>query len=242
MHKTVTPYADSGSGKKEQVEKMFDSISHKYDFLNRSLSAGIDIWWRKKIVAALHPDQPRKILDIATGTADVAIALSGLRPEKITGIDLSEGMLAYGRKKIQARGLENLISLQKADSEKMPFADSAFDAVTVAFGVRNFENLQAGLQEMERVIRKGGKVVILEFSQPKAFPVKQLYDIYFKYFCPWWGKLFSKDASAYKYLYESVQVFPEGKDFEERMKQAGFSEIRTRRMSLGIVSLYTAIK
>jgi demethylmenaquinone methyltransferase/2-methoxy-6-polyprenyl-1,4-benzoquinol methylase len=242
MHKTVTPYADSGSGKKVQVEQMFDSISHRYDFLNRFLSAGIDTWWRKKMIAELRAESPRLMLDIATGTADVAIALSRLHPEKITGIDLSEGMLARGRKKIQAKGLDQQIDLLKADSENLPFKDNTYDAVTVAFGVRNFENLDAGLAEMARVLKPGAKVVILEFSRPKAFPVKQLYDLYFRYFCPWWGKLFSRDASAYSYLYESVQAFPEGKQFEARMQAAGFREIKGRRMTFGIVSLYTGLK
>jgi demethylmenaquinone methyltransferase/2-methoxy-6-polyprenyl-1,4-benzoquinol methylase len=242
MTKVVTPYSDAHSGKKEQVEQMFDSISHRYDFLNRFLSAGIDVWWRKKMIARLRNQPPGHFLDIATGTADVAIALSKLNPEHITGIDLSEGMLAHGRKKILAKKLNHLISLQKADSERLPFEEKTFEAVTVAFGVRNFENLQAGLKEMCRVLKPGGKVVILEFSKPRVFPVKQLYNLYFRYFCPWWGKLFSKDAAAYQYLYDSVQAFPEGTAFAAQLHDAGFKNIESSRMTFGIVSLYTALK
>ncbi|MBX7202057.1 MAG: bifunctional demethylmenaquinone methyltransferase/2-methoxy-6-polyprenyl-1,4-benzoquinol methylase UbiE [Bacteroidia bacterium] len=242
MSKVVTPYAGSDSGKKEQVEQMFDDVAHRYDFLNRFLSVGIDIWWRKKMVAALKRCNPQQILDIATGTADVAIALRKLGPQKITGIDLSEGMLAIGRKKVQQKGLSHLIELKKADSENLPFTDRQFDAVTVAFGVRNFENLQAGLQEMNRVLSEGGKVVILEFSRPHVFPVKQLYDIYFRYFCPFIGKLFSKNVSAYQYLYDSVQAFPDGASFEKQMQDAGFKETKSSRLTFGIVTLYTGNK
>lgn len=238
---SVKPYSASGS-KKVQVESMFDSISGKYDFLNRFLSLGIDIYWRRLMVNTLRRHKPRQILDVATGTADVAIALSRLQPEKITGIDLSEGMLALGRKKVQKKGLENLIVLEKGDSEALRFQDNSFDALTVAFGVRNFENLEKGIAEMARVLKPGGKLTVLEFSRPKLFPVKQLYDFYFRYLCPWWGKLISKDDSAYKYLYESVLAFPEGEGFLSVCRNQGFSQLNQRRLTFGIVTLYTGTK
>ena len=237
----VKPYQEE-TGKKEQIEKMFDSISGRYDFLNRFLSLGIDIYWRKLMVNRLKAMKPKTILDIATGTADVAIAMRKIGPEKIVGLDLSEGMLEIGREKVSKKGLGNLIQLLKGDSEHLPYSENAFEAVTVAFGVRNFENLLKGLSEMNRVLKPGGKVVILEFSRPRIFPVKQLYDFYFRYFCPWWGRMISKDDSAYRYLYESVNAFPEGESFLEVAKQAGFREIKAERVTFGIVSLYTGVK
>ncbi len=237
----VKPYQEE-TGKKEQIEKMFDSISARYDFLNRFLSLGIDIYWRKLMVNRLKAIKPKTILDIATGTADVAIAMRKIGPDKIVGLDLSEGMLEIGREKVSKKGLGNLIQLVKGDSEHLPYSENAFEAVTVAFGVRNFENLLKGLSEMNRVLKPGGKVVILEFSRPRIFPVKQLYDFYFRYFCPWWGRMISKDDSAYRYLYESVNAFPEGESFIEVAKQAGFREIKAERVTFGIVSLYTGVK
>ncbi len=237
----VKPYSDS-AGKKEQVERMFDSISGRYDFLNRSLSFGIDVYWRKKMVAKLKKDQPQSILDIATGTADVAISLRKLGPKNIVGLDLSEKMLEVGREKIRKRNLSGLIQLVKGDSEQLPYPNDSFDAITVAFGVRNFENLKQGLAEMCRVVKPGGKVVILEFSRPRVFPIKQLYDFYFRYFCPWWGKVISKDNAAYTYLYDSVNVFPEGDDFMNIATSAGFSQGNSERLTFGIVSLYTVSK
>jgi demethylmenaquinone methyltransferase/2-methoxy-6-polyprenyl-1,4-benzoquinol methylase len=237
----VKPYQEE-TGKKEQIEKMFDSISGRYDFLNRFLSLGTDIYWRKLMVNRLRKKQPKNILDIATGTADVAIAMRKISPEQIIGLDLSEGMLEIGREKVKKKGLGNLIQLVKGDSENLPYQENTFEAVTVAFGVRNFENLLKGLSEMNRVMKPGGKVVILEFSRPTIFPVKQLYDFYFRYFCPWWGKLISKDDSAYRYLYESVNAFPEGDSFLEVAKKAGFKELKAERVTFGIVSLYTGVK
>ena len=237
----IKPYSDS-AGKKEQVERMFDSISGRYDFLNRSLSFGIDVYWRKKMVAKLKQDKPESILDIATGTADVAISLRKLGPQKIVGLDLSEKMLEVGRAKVGKRNLSGLIQLVKGDSEQLPYPDNSFDAVTVAFGVRNFENLKQGLAEMRRVVKPGGKVVILEFSRPRIFPVKQVYDFYFRYFCPWWGKLVSKDNAAYTYLYDSVNAFPEGDDFMKIAKEVGYSHGKAERLTFGIVSLYTVSK
>jgi demethylmenaquinone methyltransferase/2-methoxy-6-polyprenyl-1,4-benzoquinol methylase len=238
----VTPYTDSEETKKKQVEQMFDSISGNYDFLNRSLSFGIDVYWRKKLVNQLGGNKPKHMIDIATGTADVALSLLKLKPESIIGIDISEGMLGVGRKKILKRGAEKTIQLERGDSEKLRFVDNRFDAATVAFGVRNFENLEQGLSEINRVLKPGGKLVILEFSRPKNFPIRQLYDFYFRYFCPWWGKLVSKDASAYRYLYDSVSVFPDGTDFLEIAGRCGFKDLKAERVTFGIVSLYTGVK
>ena len=238
---SVKPYSIDG-GKKQQVEQMFDNISQKYDFLNRSLSAGIDILWRNKMVGLLKKLNPKNILDIATGTGDVAISLTKLNPQKITGIDISEGMLSIGKKKIIEKNLSRFIDLEKGDAENLRFENNSFDAVTVAFGVRNFENLEKGLTEIQRVLKPEGKLVILEFSRPNAFPVKQVYDFYFRYFCPWWGKLISKDASAYRYLYESVLAFPEGKNFTEILGKIGFEGIQDERLTFGIVSIYSGKK
>lgn len=239
---SITPYSSSKTGKKEQIEQMFDSISGRYDFLNRFLSLGIDQSWRRRMVKRLRDLQPKNILDIATGTADVAIELAVLEPKTIIGLDLSEKMLAIGRQKIQKKGLFALIDLEKGDSEDLRFHDNSFDAITVAFGVRNFEHLEKGLSEMYRVLKPGGKIVVLEFSRPHVFPVRQVYDFYFRYFCPWWGKRVSKDASAYKYLYESVVAFPEGKEFLNIAARCGFGALTSERVTLGIVSLYTGIK
>ncbi len=238
----VTPYEHSSDSKKQQIEQMFDNISPKYDFLNRSLSLGIDVWWRKKMMRELKGLSLNQVLDIATGTADVALATSKLKPNSIIGVDISEGMLSVGRIKVEKKGLSSLIKLQKADSENLPFTKNQFDAITVAFGVRNFEHLSKGLDEMCRVLKPGGKLVILEFSRPRIFPVKQLYDFYFRYFCPWWGKVVSKDNSAYKYLYDSVSAFPEGEQFLTIAQQSGFKQLKAQRLTFGIVSLYTATK
>lgn len=239
---SVTPYKNVEAGKKQQVEQMFDNISHRYDFLNRSLSFGIDILWRKVMMKELKHLNNAKILDVATGTADVAIETARLKPESITGVDISEGMLEIGRKKIESKGLNHLIKLEKGDSEDLKYESNSFDAVTVAFGVRNFENLSKGLSEINRVLKPGGKIVVLEFSRPKTFGIKHVYDMYFKYICPWWGKIVSKDYSAYKYLYDSVKAFPEGEEFNTIAKNAGFSKMKAKRVTLGIVSLYTGIK
>ncbi len=221
---------------------MFDNISGNYDFLNRSLSFGIDVLWRKKMMRELKGIEINKLLDIATGTADVAIAARKLKPGSIIGVDISEGMLAVGRVKVAKKGLNELIQLQRGDSENLPFEDNSFDAITVAFGVRNFEHLSKGLDEMQRVLKPGGKVVILEFSRPRIFPIRQLYDFYFRYFCPWWGKVVSKDNAAYRYLYESVSAFPEGDQFLSIAEKSGFKQLNAQRVTFGIVSLYTGIK
>lgn len=238
----VVPDAGSNLSKKEQVADMFNNIAGKYDFLNHFLSLGIDKGWRKKAIAEIAKVKPQTILDVATGTADLAIAASKLRPEKITGVDIANQMLEVGRKKIADIGLSNIITLQNGDSESMPFADNSFDAVTCAYGVRNFEHLEAGLKEMNRVMRTGGKLAILEFSHPKQFPVKQLYKFYFKYILPALGKIVSKHSSAYTYLPESVMAFPEGKVFCETLQRCGFVDATARPLTFGITTLYTATK
>ena len=238
----VKPYQNAQGSKREQVEQMFDSIAHRYDFLNRFLSLGIDQIWRKKAIASLKEVKPEYILDVATGTADLAIAALKLNPIHVTGIDISNQMLAVGRDKIKAKLLHDKIELLQGDSSKLPFNDNKFDAITVAFGVRNFELLQQGLNEMNRVMRKGGKIAVLEFSKPKQFPVKQLYNFYFKYILPGWGGLISKSKSAYTYLPESVNHFPEGKEFAAYLENAGFSQIKIKPLTFGVCTLYTAIK
>lgn len=221
---------------------MFDSIAGKYDLLNRSLSLGIDVIWRKKTIRALREINPRRILDVATGTGDLAIEALTLDPEKVTGIDLSEQMLEIGRQKLQQKGLNGRIVLQKGDSEKLPFSDQSFDAVMVAFGVRNFENLQKGIDQMYRVLRPGGKIAVLEFSKPAIFPVKQVYNVYFSYILPLLGKLVSKSSNAYTYLPESVKHFPENEAFTAYLQHAGFRQTTIKPLTFGICTLYTGIK
>lgn len=222
---------------------MFDNIAPKYDLLNRVLSLGIDTIWRKKMIEKLRKAQPQQILDVATGTADVALETARLlRPRHITGLDISREMLEIGREKVKKKGLAETIHLDLGDSENMPYADNAFDAVTVAFGVRNFENLEKGMQEMNRVLRPGGKLVVLEFSRPTVFPFKQLYNFYFKNILPTVGKVTSKDNRAYTYLYESVQAFPDGKDFLQVMRDTGYAENEFEPLTLGICTLYTGTK
>lgn len=228
--------------KKVQVAKMFDAISGKYDFLNHFLSLGIDIRWRKKAIGLLVKTKPKLILDVATGTGDFAIEALRLNPDKVVGVDISDGMLEMGRKKMKFHGYESVIELMTGDSENLPFEDNKFDAVIVGFGVRNFENLEKGLAEMLRVTRPGGQVVILEFSKPRIFPMKQLYTFYFKYILPKIGKIFSRDSSAYTYLPESVQAFPDGDDFISILSKLGYQNAACQTLTFGISSLYTAIK
>ena len=238
----VKPYKESDLSKKQQVAQMFDNIAKRYDFLNRFLSVGIDIYWRKKTIDQLKNNKPLTILDIATGTGDLAIESVRLDPKQITGVDISEQMLEIGRDKIQKKNLNKIIQLRYGDSENLPFENNSFDAITCAFGVRNFENLEKGLQEMYRVLKNGGKVVILEFSKPQQFPVKQLYTFYFNSVLPVIGKLISKDISAYTYLPESVNMFPDGKTFLNCLKSVGFSNPIQKSLSFGIASIYTAEK
>ena len=222
---------------------MFNNISGTYDFLNHFLSLGIDVIWRKIAIRELLPDKPKHILDVATGTGDFAFeSIKILKPEKITGVDISEGMLAIAKEKIRKRNLQNVFEVSLGDSEKLLFDDNNFDAVTVAYGVRNFENLEKGLADMFRVLKPEGKVVILEFSKPRVFPVKQAYNFYFRYITPSIGKLFSKDASAYSYLPESVAAFPDGRQFTELMKKVGFQNTKWRPLAFGICSIYTGTK
>lgn len=238
----VTPYKDSDQQKKQQVEQMFDNIAPKYDFLNHFLSLGIDKLWRKKAIRILSGYKSDYILDVATGTGDFAIAASKLKPRKIIGFDISEQMLNVGRTKIKRLGLEGVIDFKKGDSEAMPFADEQFDAITVAFGVRNFENLENGLKEFYRVIKAGGVVIILEFSKPKHFPMKQLYLFYFFQILPFIGKMVSKDSSAYTYLPESVLAFPDDQKFLSILKNIGFTGTEQKRLSFGIATIYIALK
>lgn len=237
--KEVKPDQQSSSSKKEQVEAMFDSIAHKYDFLNRFLSLGIDKGWRTKAMKALKGKAPKRILDVATGTGDLALeAMRVLKPDEIVGLDLSEQMLSFGREKIKAQGLDGKISMIKGDSENLPFADHSFDAITVAFGVRNFQNLEAGLREMHRVLKPGGQVAILEFSKPHGFPFKQVFNFYFKNILPVWGNLLSKSSNAYTYLPESVQHFPEGESFLSIMKSCGYQSVSAEPLTFGTCTLY----
>lgn len=239
---TVVPYKEKESGKKQQVAEMFNNISKNYDFLNHFLSLGIDILWRKKAIRLLKRDQPKHILDIATGTGDFAIEALALKPEKIVGVDISEGMLSVGREKMKKKGYDDVIELQLGDSEKLLFDDNTFDAVIVAFGVRNFENLEKGLADMNRVIKEGGKAVILEFSKPTKFPFKQLYNFYFKAILPKIGKLISKDNAAYTYLPESVEAFPDGKKFLEVLEKTGFKNTQCKSLTFGVSSIYIGEK
>ena len=238
----IKPYEDD-SEKKEQIARMFDNIAGKYDFVNRLLSLGIDKIWRRKAIHLLQKDNPAKVLDVATGTARVAIELSAELPNaKIIGVDISNKMLSIGREKIKEKKLVNRIELQFGDSEDLQFEDNEFDAVTVAFGVRNFENLAKGLEEMHRVLKPGGKMVILEFSKPVVFPLKQLFKVYFKYVLPGIGKVMSNDRRAYKYLYESVQAFPDYDRFLSVLNDLGYKKSKYIIMTGGICCIYTAEK
>lgn len=241
MPATTVPYKTSEAGKKKQVALMFDNIASRYDLLNQLLSFGIHKRWRKKAIQLIKDKYPKRILDIATGTADFAIEAMNLNPDKITGIDISEGMLELGRKKIKNKKLENKIQLILGDSENIPFTDNSFDAAIAAFGVRNFENLEKGLSEIYRVLNKGGVISILEFSKP-GFPIKQLYNFYFTRVTPFVGKLFSKDSSAYTYLPESVQAFPDGNDFLKILGNIGYKNSKCYTLSFGIASIYIAEK
>lgn len=238
----IVPDNTSNLSKKAQVADMFNNIAARYDFLNHFLSMGIDKGWRKKAIAEAGAINPKKILDVATGTGDMAIAASALKPTQITGVDIADRMLEVGRKKISEQHLQQLITLQTGDSELMPFETGEYDVAMCAYGVRNFEHLEKGLSEMNRVIRPGGKVVILEFSHPTGFPIKQLFKFYFKYILPTLGKMVSKHDTAYSYLPESVMAFPEGKKFCEILTRCGFKDAKARPLTFGITTLYTAFK
>jgi demethylmenaquinone methyltransferase/2-methoxy-6-polyprenyl-1,4-benzoquinol methylase len=238
----VKPYGNDSKSKKEEVAEMFNNISGKYDFLNHFLSLGIDKIWRKKAVKMLREINPKRVLDIATGTGDFAIESLKLNPTEIIGIDISSGMLEKGREKMVKRKVDHIISMQLGDSEDLPFDDNYFDGLTVGFGVRNFENLEKGLAEMLRVIRPGGKAIILEFSKPKKFPIKQGFNFYSNTIIPILGKTISKDAKAYTYLPESVAAFPEGKDFEAILEKLGYKNISSTLVSGGIATIYQGTK
>ncbi len=240
--KVVKPYSSADKSKKEEVAEMFDNISGKYDFLNHFLSLGIDKLWRKKAIKMLRDIQPKKIIDLATGTGDFAIAALKLNPTEVAGVDISEGMLAKGRIKMKKRKVDNVISMNYGDSENLPFDDNYFDALTVGFGVRNYENLEKGLSEMLRVLRKDGRAVILEFSKPKRFPIKQLFNFYSKRVIPFLGKMISKDKRAYAYLPESVEAFPEGHDFLDILTKVGYRNVRAKTVSGGIATIYVGEK
>jgi len=236
--KEVKPYGKQNASKKEEVAEMFNNISGKYDFLNHFLSMGIDHIWRRKAVNQLKEVRPKKILDLATGTGDFALALLKLNPDQIIGMDISSGMLEVGKKKMIHKKVDHIISMQLGDSEDMPFEDDYFDGLTVGFGVRNYENLERGLSEMLRVLRPGGKAVILEFSKPKSFPIKQLFGFYSKRVIPVLGKTISKDSKAYEYLPESVAAFPEGEDFMNILKKVGYQKVSSKKVSGGIATIY----
>jgi demethylmenaquinone methyltransferase/2-methoxy-6-polyprenyl-1,4-benzoquinol methylase len=243
---SIVPYKDKDTSKREQVAEMFDTISPKYDLLNHVLSGGIDILWRKRAIRelrkALAPKTPKRILDIATGTGDFALEALALKPETIVGMDISEGMLAVGREKMKKRGVDQVIEMRSGDSEGLPLPDTDFDAVIVAFGVRNFENLLKGLTDMHRVTRPGGVCVVLEFSNPRQFPFKQLYGFYSRTILPLIGRMVSKDASAYTYLPESVQAFPDGPNFLRIYEAAGFKHTKWIPLTFGVASIYIGHK
>lgn len=230
------------TGKKEQVRSMFNHIAFRYDFLNHLLSLGIDKGWRKKTVRALKPISPKLILDVATGTGDLALALIKLNPEKITGIDISEGMLAVGQEKMLKKGLNDRVELMVADCEQLPFQDASFHAATIGFGIRNFEHPQLGLNELHRVLKPGGMLAILEFSYPKNPLVKVVYLTYFKFVLPLIGRIFSRHKQAYSYLPASVEAFPYGEAFLEMLRKAGFEKEKATPLSFGIANLYTCFK
>jgi demethylmenaquinone methyltransferase/2-methoxy-6-polyprenyl-1,4-benzoquinol methylase len=242
MHKSVTPYKDSKDKKKQQVQNMFDNISSNYDGLNRVISFGLDQSWRKKVIDLVVQSKAEKVADIATGTGDLAIAMAKRKVPEIVGIDISKGMLDVGRKKILSQGLSDKISMVQADSEDLPYEDDTFGAITVAFGVRNFENLDKGLKEINRVLKSNGVFVVLETSNPTKFPFKQGYFFYSKFILPVIGKLFSKDKSAYRYLSESASVFPFGDAFNNILKKNGFKNVKHFPQTFGAATIYIASK
>lgn len=240
--KDVKPYYKEEASKKEEVAEMFNNISKRYDFLNHFLSLGIDKIWRKKAIKKLRDVKPERMLDIATGTGDFAIAALKLKPKEVIGVDISQGMLNVGIEKMKNNGFNNIIKMQLGDSENLPFETGYFDALTVGFGVRNYQNLEKGLTDMLRVLRPEGKAIILEFSKPKKFPIKQLFGFYSKYLIPFFGKMISKDKRAYAYLPESVAAFPEGEDFKDIMKKIGYKNVDSQPVSGGIATIYSGTK
>ncbi len=242
MGTNIKPYHNNKASKKEQIASMFDAIAKRYDFLNHFLSLGIDIIWRKKAIKEIATVQPKKILDIATGTGDLAIEASKLRPEQIIGVDISNNMLSHGRNKVKKKNLDHLIEMTFGDAEDLSFSDESFDAITAGFGVRNFEHLNKGLSEMHRVLKTDGKIAIIEPAEPVVFPFKQIYNLYFKGLLPIIGKLFSDDQSAYSYLPESVEAFPTRTQFLEELKKVGFKNVEYKSLTFGVAILYLASK
>jgi demethylmenaquinone methyltransferase/2-methoxy-6-polyprenyl-1,4-benzoquinol methylase len=242
MPRNVRPYSDSKDSKKQQVESMFDTISDNYDRLNRVISLGIDQSWRKKVIKRVIDHQPETVLDVATGTGDLVIALAASTATELVGLDLSKGMLNAGEQKIRDKQLQDRISMRQGDAEAIPYEDDHFDAITVAFGVRNFENLEKGLKEMRRVLKPGGLVVILETAVPTRFPFKQCYKLYSSNLLPLIGRLFSKDRAAYQYLSESASVFPYGEDFNNILRNSGFIQVEDMPQTFGVASIYKATK
>jgi demethylmenaquinone methyltransferase/2-methoxy-6-polyprenyl-1,4-benzoquinol methylase len=228
--------------KKEQIQKMFNDISGRYDFLNHFLSLGIDFSWRRKLVNQLSQYHPKRVLDVATGTGDLALLINDLKPEKIIGIDIAGDMLAIAKQKVVQKNLQEQLTFQEGDAEAIPFPEESFDAVTVAFGVRNFENLEKGLSEMKRVMRTGGVMMILEFSHPASFPWKQSYGVYSKYMIPFIGKIVSRNQNAYSYLPESVSSFPSGEDFNNILVKTGMKNVTRRTLTFGIATIYAGLK
>lgn len=242
-HDHIIPNKNSEQTKKEQVAEMFDQLAGKYDMLNRFLSARTDIGWRKKAIRMLKKENPKHILDVATGTGDMALmAFKMLKPEKITGIDISEGMLELGRKKIEKEGLNDKINLHIGDSEAINYSENTFDAVMVAFGVRNFENLEKGLAEMHRVMKPEGQIIILEFSKPRSRPIKKLYNLYMGMVAPQVARWFRQNKEAYLYLCESANAFPDRHLFTDILKKTGFTETGFKPLSLGICCIYSGKK
>ena len=242
-HDHIIPFKESGKSKKEQVAEMFDSIAGRYDAMNRFLSARTDIGWRKKAIRLLKKDDPKRILDVATGTADMAImACKILKPEKLIGIDISEGMLELGRKKIEKESLGDIIQLQTGDSETINQPSGSFDAVMVAFGVRNFENLENGLAEMLRVLKPGGRLIVLEFSKPRRRAVKSLYNLYMSIVAPQVARWFRQNKDAYLYLNESASAFPDRHTFTDILNKTGFTDTGFKPLSLGICCIYSGRK
>jgi demethylmenaquinone methyltransferase/2-methoxy-6-polyprenyl-1,4-benzoquinol methylase len=238
----ITPYNEQES-KTKQVSRMFDRIAPYYDFLNHFLSLGIDRGWRRKAILEVAKDNPQQILDIATGTADLAIAMAECsKPQEVIGVDIAPKMLEIGRVKVRDKKLSKIVHLEDGDSQDLHFPENRFDVVTSAFGVRNFEDLDKGLAEMYRVLKPGGKIVVLEFSRPKIFPFKQLFNLYFKYLLPFIGRFTSNDERAYEYLYESVQVFPDGQEFLNIFEKTGFKSNRCTALTLGVCSIYVGFK
>lgn len=242
QQESIKPYSNEGA-KGEQVERMFDQIAHSYDFLNHTLSLGIDRSWRKAAIDSLKPYAPQRILDVATGTGDFALmAVDRLQPQSLIGADLSEGMLSVGREKVERAGKSDIITLQKEDCMVLSFEDNTFDAVTVAYGVRNFEDLDRGLREMLRVLKPGGRLVIIELTSPVRFPMKQLFWLYAHVWMPIVGKLVSRDSRAYSYLPATMEAFPQGEVMQGIIEKAGFQSVKFRRFTFGLSTLYTAEK